>query len=112
MEGWTEDLPWIGQYILNENGDPVPAPDLLTWGRWMENNAARRVAEDYVGAARVSTVFLGLDHSPLGMFDLPHAPVLWETMVFGGAYDMHQQRYESREEALAGHRKVIQMLTS
>lgn len=47
---------------------------------------------------KISTVFLVLDHG-LGQ----GIPVLWETMVFGGALDGEQDRYTSRKAALAGH---------
>ena len=52
---------------------------------------------------RVSTVFLGLDHSH--SFDGP--PVLWETMVFGGKYDGEQKRYSSFDVAQRGHQRMV-----
>lgn len=51
----------------------------------------RRSGTDLPGAVRVSTVFLGLDH-----FGRVGEPVLWETMIFGGAHDGYQARYTSR----------------
>lgn len=95
-----------GQYILNGRA-AVPAADLITWGRWLEK-ADRKVAVDFVGAdddenqVRISTVFLGLDHS---FGEGP--PLLFETMVFGGALDGEQGRYTTWEEAEAGHRKMV-----
>jgi hypothetical protein len=95
-----------GQYILNSEGDPVPAMDIVTWGRWMQE-ADRHVAHDNLpDGVRVSTVFLGLDHS-FG----EGAPVLWETMVFGGKHDQYQERYRSREDAIAGHKKALELAT-
>jgi hypothetical protein len=90
------------KYILDDDGRPVPCDDLEAWAYWFET-AERHVADDMdegEGAARVrvSTVFLGLDHS------WGHGPpVLWESMIFGGPLDGEQQRYSSREEALLGH---------
>jgi hypothetical protein len=47
----------------------------------------------------VSTVFTGIDYvSP---------PRLWETIIFGGSHDQYQDRYTSREDALAGHEKAL-----
>jgi hypothetical protein len=118
---WSEELPWLGQYILDENGDAIPAPGLLRWGQWLEDHPKeRQLAEDQIGDARVSTVFLGLDYGSLFLRDAQGCPVnpeiykpkLWETMVFGGLYDMYQKRYTSKKAALKGHGKIVQMLTS
>lgn len=68
---------------------------------------ARRVAEDTIGAAWVSTVFLTVDHG-FGR----GAPVLFETMVFGGDHDGEQWRYRSWDDAEAGHRAVVDALRS
>lgn len=97
-----------GRYILNESGAPEPCEDLMMWGRWMEAGN-RIVQQDSVGGARVSTVFLGLDHSyNRGRGE----PVLWETMIFGGPHDGYQERYTSRDDALAGHAAALQLATN
>lgn len=105
-------MSWIGQYILDERGEPVPCYDPLEWARWYETaNEARRVALTDLGElGKVSTVFLALDHNYNPMHDpLTYRPILWETMVFGGprAYDM--RRYTSREAAERGHAKMVRM---
>lgn len=81
------------RYILDEQGQPVEEPDLMTWADWMER-----------GDVSVSTLFLGLDHSFGG-----GPPVLWETMIFGGEHDQYQERYTSREDAIAGHRVACEL---
>lgn len=90
----------LGRYILDGH-KAVPEPDLLKWGQWLET-ANRHVGQDEIGTARVSTVFLGLDHS---FGDGP--PLLFETMVFGGKMDGETWRYETWEQAAAGHKAVI-----
>lgn len=47
------------KYTLDENGNPVVEPDLMKWAQWMET-AQRHVADETIGEARISTVFLGL----------------------------------------------------
>ena len=90
-------------YILNEHGEPVREDDFWKWGRWFET-AHRHVADEIIGGARVSTVFLGIDHGY--NFD-GRPPVLWETMVFGGPCDQEQERCAgSREQAEAMHAAV------
>jgi hypothetical protein len=114
-EGWSDDLPWIGQYILDENGNAVRAEGLLSWAKWMEDHrAALHLAENKIGNARVSTIFLGLDYEHLAGIPLPidYKPTLWETMVFGGPYNRFMVRYTSKEDALEGHGNIVQMLTS
>lgn len=120
MPGWSDDLPWIGQYMLDAKGNPMPATGLLSWGRWLET-AERHVALTQFAWGAVSTVFLGLDQSfffgpeddPLG-----YKPVLWETMVFVHhsrknaalvkELDLEQRRYTSREDALKGHAEMVE----
>ena len=88
------------------NGHLVEITDWQTWAEWFENTD-RHVALDTVGDVRVSTVFLGLDHSFGG------GPPLWfETMVFGGEHSDFTQRYATWEEAEAGHQMVLIALRS
>ena len=56
-----------------------------------------------VGALRVSTVFLGIDHGFDGY------PVLYETLVFGGL-DEYGERYTTRLEAVAGHARAVALV--
>lgn len=95
------------QYILNEAGEPVECPDLRVWGEWFQTPGNRRVAEDFVGVVRVSTVFLALDHA---VAELEAGPILWETLVFGGDLDGEGDRYRTREAALAGHQAWVARL--
>lgn len=92
------------KYVLNADGSTRVEPDLLKWAKWFEH-AERQIARDILpGDVLVSTVFLGIDHSFFG-----NIPLLFETMVFGGKYDQFQERYATREEALAGHAKVLEV---
>ena len=97
-----------GKYILNDAGEPVLEPDLMTWAQWFED--ADRVIEttlisdpDSLDPITVSTIFLGLDLS----FGDPGGPVLWETMNAGGPYDRQGERYRTRDGALGGHRVYV-----
>lgn len=88
------------KYIL-EGRETVPCPSLIEWARWFEN-ADRRVGHDFIGKVRVSTVFLGVDHS-FGR----GPPELFETMIFGGPHDGYAERYSTWDEAEAGHKKAL-----
>mgnify|MGYP001559166815 CR=1 FL=1 len=94
-------------YILNDRGDPVAEPELMTWARWYEK-AERHVACDTIGDAKISTVFLGIDHAFGG-----GGPVLWETMIFSKepSLDQFQNRCAgSREQAEAMHKEAVEMV--
>jgi hypothetical protein len=97
--GW--DFIGHGLYILNDAGEPVAEPDLLTWAAWYET-ADRTVAQTRLDHVSISTVFLGIDHAFTG-----GPPRLWETMIFGGPLDGYAQRYASRAAALAGHEAAV-----
>lgn len=88
------------KYILNADGEPMAESDLYTWGKWLQNAKNKVVKKEDIGDSKVSTVFLGLDHS----FGESSEPVLWETMVFGGNMDQSQERCSgSRADALKMH---------
>jgi hypothetical protein len=88
------------RYILNDH-EPVPCDDLIGWAMWLEK-ANRIVGKDMVGEVRVSTVFLGLDHS-FGQ----GPPMLFETMVFGGPLDSACERCSTWEQAEAQHSAML-----
>ena len=93
------------RYILDGHA-VVAEPDLMTWARWFEK-AEQYVSLDEIGDVRVSTVFLGLDHS-FGS----GPPLLFETMVFGGPLDQEQDRYSTWDEAVAGHAAMVARVKS
>lgn len=63
-----------------------------------------RIGEEVVGEAKVSTVWLGIDHGWPSPFDEgPYRPVIFETMIFGGRFDNYQRRYCTEWEAIEGH---------
>lgn len=97
-------------YILKDQ-TPIPVKDALEWGRWYEN-AERKVKRNEIAPGiDVSTVFLGIDHG-CGWYERKpgYKPQLFETMVFGGPMDMHQQRYSTWAGAEYGHDKIVEQV--
>jgi hypothetical protein len=92
-------------YILNEDGKPIPEPDILKWAEWMGREGNKRIAQTEINGFWISTIFLGIDHSFIGgVF-----PILFETLVFtkeGKALEETMQRYSSKTDAIEGHKKV------
>jgi len=96
-------------YILEkDNTTTKKANSIEEWADWFEHADNRLIKQTQVRAARVSSVFLGIDHS----FDTSEGaePILFETMIFGGAYDQFQWRYTTAEEALEDHDKIVKMV--
>jgi hypothetical protein len=96
-----------GQYILDDENNPVPCEDLLEWAMWFEKDK-RIIARTEIAGGLVSTVFLGIDHR----FNEKGPPILWESMVFSGgpSDDEEQYRYTSHADALRGHEEIVQRL--
>lgn len=95
------------KYILDAEGNVKPCYNLYEWAQWFEDNCeARSMARTPLPTGEVvSTIFLGLDHRFRS--DEQGLPILFETMVFGGKYDQRQERYCTKAEALAGHRRWV-----
>lgn len=84
--------------------DKVPVVCEADETEW--HDEARRVGYDTLeDGVIVSTVFLVLDHN---FYEGP--PILFETMVFNGPYDQTQVRYETWDEAVAGHAATLRMV--
>lgn len=97
------------QYILDSEGNPIAEDALLGWAKWFET-AERHVGLDTINGVKISTVFLGIDHS-FGR----GKPVLWETMTFTkrkGSYNFLNQnlcgRYTNVQDAKEWHQLVCE----
>jgi hypothetical protein len=92
------------QYATLQNGHPV---ECSKWHEWAEYMAIsnRSVVKTTVGQFTVSTVFLGINHGD------KVNPLWFETMIFDEhASDFvqhYQERYETCEQAIAGHHAAI-----
>ena len=103
----------------NRETQPITMEEWITWFEVMEY---RRVALDVLDdGTRISTVWMGLDHQ---YGDGP--PLIFETMVFskhqepmvlGGRVRLYREeegcwRYTTEQEAIDGHKKVVQDLVA
>ena len=84
----------------DRQGKPI---SLQTWAHLMEDREYCRVDETLVDNTRVSTVWLGIDYS----FGRGGAPIIFETMVFGGPMDQEPYRWSTEQEAVDGHRMAV-----
>jgi len=88
-------------YILR--GRDTYRVDRREWAEWFEK-ADRLIKVSDGGISKVSTVFLGIDHSFVG----GGRPILFETMVFGGPLDEEMDRYCTMDQAEDGHDRMVQ----
>lgn len=93
-------------YRLNEDKTTELIPDGKFPSAEEHEPNARRVGDDTVNGQRVSTVFLQLDHN----WEPGGKPILFETMIFSGPHDQDMWRYQTWEEAKAGHDKIVHCL--
>lgn len=92
-------------YVLDEQNNVVGPVDLMEAAKFHKDMDRRRVGRTTVyDGCDVSTVFLGLDHN----WTNQGAPIVFETMVFGGPFDQEQERYSTWAEAEAGHRLWVE----
>lgn len=97
----------MGGYYILKDRKAVPVASVEEWARAFET-MDRHVANDMIGGARISTVFLGLDHS----HGMGGPPLLFETMIFGGAHNGYQTRCSTWEEAEAQHTEALKLVRS
>ena len=75
--------------------------DVLKWGEEFEKTEKRIVARTSFGETDISTVFIGIDHG--GIYEPNVAPLVFETMIFGGVANYYCDRYETWKQAVQGH---------
>jgi hypothetical protein len=94
MRGWR---------ILDDRGDVivVDTARYTAWRMSLTDDACVRVGADVIGEARISTVLRELAN----YYDWP-----WETIIFGGPWNIWMRQYRTREDAERGHRNVWERL--
>ena len=94
-------------YVLDGH-TPVEQRDNMAWLEWYMT-ADRQVAKTQLpGDVEVSTVFLGVNHDFLSTDD----PLLFETMIFGGAHDKYIVRCSTWEQAEQQHKAAVELAKS
>jgi hypothetical protein len=92
----------VSDFYILKDGKPVKVADVLEWARYFDL-ADRHVGLTEAEPLRVSTVFLGVDHNFTGK----GPPLLFESMVFDADGEVDCERYATREEAAAGHIRLV-----
>lgn len=96
----------VSYYWKLDGKTPVPAT-IREMGEQYEKPDSRRIGSGDVNGYSISTVFLAMNHR----FGGEGPPILFETMIFpktkGRPLEDYQVRYETYDEALAGHLKAV-----
>ena len=93
------------RYYRLEGHEPVRVADLAQWAQHCDYTV-RRVGWTYVGDAKVSTMFIGIDWCE----SEADPPQIYETLVIGGELDKMKLTAATWEEAEAVHRTVCERL--
>lgn len=106
-EWWDDaDASRYGPRYYDPKGRPI---SMRRWASSFEYD--RHVGESVLRIRgrwyRVSTIWLGLDHSFFG-----GPPLIFETMIFAGhgLTDLATWRYSTAEEAMRGHMRAVRFL--
>jgi hypothetical protein len=78
-----------------------------TFEEWIEfwaHEDSRVIAQTGNENIMVSTIFTGINYR----FFEEGPPIVFETMVFGGKWNEFQYRYCTYDEAMAGHKKIVE----
>jgi hypothetical protein len=111
-----ESFSRIGHYVLVGHV-PVKAKNLAEWIAGVDERFTKasqfnvdpwQVAMTRIGDVDVSTVFIALDLNFLRRDG--DQPLVFETMVFGGAHDGFQQRCSTWDDALEQHEEAVAMV--
>lgn len=98
-------------YYILDGHQVIEEPDMLKWSKWFDSGSNRRIAETtYPDGVYISTVFLGLDHRFSGSSNA--APIVFETMIFGGEHDGYSDRCCTWEQAEEMHRIAMRKVNA
>lgn len=86
-------------------GNPIP-PE--RWGELHADENYMQIGRDDIGPMHVSTVWVGINMN----YTREGAPVIFETMIFGGPMDLATWRYSDEDEARNHHNLIVYGLTS
>lgn len=91
-------------YYALINNEPVK----VSLEYFIENKMHDILFRDKINDVIISTVFLGLDHN----HNQSGKPILFETMIFGGAHDEYMERCSDYKTAIKMHRTGLELVIS
>ncbi|MEH2070531.1 MAG: hypothetical protein V7K47_20620 [Nostoc sp.] len=94
-------------YYKLEGQTPVTVESFMEWSFWMATAAIAdiTVMVNEFNGCMISTKFVGIDLNP-GRCNSGSKPMVFETLVMGGAMDGKRNFYPTWDEAIQGHLKI------
>ena len=93
-------------YVLDKRGNPRPARSMAEYMEFKGDHSRSVIALDvFEDFARVSTVFTGINYN-----FMEGPPLVFETMIFGGKYNLSDWRASTRRGALANHQRAVALV--
>lgn len=88
----------MGPQYFHRDGKPIVGdelmPDFLQWAMLFENEDRHVATTKTLYGERLSTIFLGMDHS--FCYEMNHTPILFETMLFAPRSEEHRKTMRER----------------
>ncbi len=91
-------------YYKLEGQTPVAVDSFIEWSLWIMSASTTVMINELKGSI-VSTRFVGIDLNP-GSSNSLSQPMIFETLVMGGAMDGKRNFYPTWDEAIQGHLKI------
>ncbi|MEH1771595.1 hypothetical protein [Nostoc sp.] len=91
-------------YYKLEGQTPVAVDSFIEWSLWIMS-ASTTVMINELKDSIISTRFVGIDLNP-GSSNSKSQPMVFETLVMGGAMDGKRNFYPTWDEAIQGHLKI------
>ncbi|MEH2157295.1 hypothetical protein [Nostoc sp.] len=91
-------------YYKLEGQTPVAVDSFIEWSLWIMS-ASTTVMINELKDSIISTRFVGIDLNP-GSYNSESKPMVFETLVMGGAMDGKRNFYPTWDEAIQGHLKI------
>lgn len=91
-------------YYKLEGQTPVAVKSFMEWSLWIMS-AKTTVMINELKDSIISTRFVGIDLNP-GSGNFNSQPMVFETLVTGGALDGNRNFYPTWDEAIQGHLKI------
>ncbi|MEH1772433.1 hypothetical protein [Nostoc sp.] len=91
-------------YYKLEGQTPVAVDSFIEWSLWIMS-ASTTVMINELKDSIISTRFVGIDLNP-GSSNSLSQPMVFETLVMGGAMDGKKNFYPTWDEAIQGHLKI------
>ncbi|MHC5859564.1 hypothetical protein [Nostoc sp.] len=99
-------------YYKLDGKTPVATESFIDWNLWItsSNFADTTVMHNEFNDYIVSTRFVGIDLNP-GSSNSNSQPMVFETLVMGGALDGKRNFYPTWDDAIQGHLKICTQIS-